>query len=61
MNNYDIKRLALILSVQAEIEGMKSENANNQIIGNPLKYLNKYFIDKSSEFKNLAYAPNELL
>ena len=26
MNNYDVKRLALILAVQSEIDGMKAEN-----------------------------------
>ena len=26
MTQYDVKRLALVLAVQAEIEGMKSEN-----------------------------------
>lgn len=26
MNEYDIKRLAAILSIQAEIEGMKADN-----------------------------------
>lgn len=30
MNHYDIKRFALVLAIQAEIEGMKAENTITQ-------------------------------
>lgn len=29
MNEYDIRRLALVLAIQAEVEGMKAKNAEN--------------------------------
>jgi hypothetical protein len=51
---YDIRRLALILAVQAEIEAMKVEN-----LLNPGKYTYYDFKDKAEELRSLAYAHNE--
>ncbi len=58
MNEYDVKRLALILAVQAEIEAMKSKNA--QEIDHQ-KYTEADFYNKAEELRRLAYAHNEQL
>ncbi len=58
---YDIKRLGLILSVQAEIEGMKAENERCKIDNIPLKFGYTDFEDKSLELKNIIYKPEDLL
>lgn len=61
MNQYDVKRLALVLAVQAEIEGMKAEN--NQRLSNDLSlaYTDSQFQDKANDLRNLAYCHNEQL
>jgi len=47
MNEYDVKRLALVLAVQAEIEGGKAENMYFSALGHdivaiiPLKIFKK--------------------
>lgn len=61
MDHYDVKRLALVLAVQAEIEGMKAENKQCEIEGSNLCYSDQKFQDKALELKNLAYAHNEQL
>lgn len=61
MEHYDIKRLALVLAVQAEIEGMKAENAQRQQLDQPLTYTNEDFISKGCALENLAYAHAEQL
>jgi hypothetical protein len=53
---YNAKRLALILAVQAEIEGIK---AANLLV--PNTYGEADFIDKANDLRNLAYAHNEQL
>jgi FtsZ-binding cell division protein ZapB len=58
---YNVRRLALILSVQAEIEGMKSANENCRQENHKMVYLNEDFQNKASELKNLAYAHNDQL
>ena len=60
-NYYAAKRLALILAVQAEIEGMKAENMQRQILGHSMSYSDGDFSDKAMELRSLAYAPNEQL
>lgn len=55
MTEYDVKRLALVLSVQAEIEGMKIENANRANMDYSPAYNNESFKEKAEELKNLAY------
>lgn len=54
MNNYDIKRLALILAVQAEIEGMKAENKKKEILGHQIAYNEDSFLIKADNLKELA-------
>ncbi len=50
MTEYDIKRLALVLAVQAEIEGMKSHNQGDYFE----KYSENDFINKANELIDLA-------
>ena len=61
MNNFDVKRLALILAVQAEIEGMKAENMQCEVCGNSMAYNDRNFQDKADELRNLAYIHDEQL
>jgi hypothetical protein len=58
---YNVKRLALVLAVQAEIEGMKVENLVREQSGLSPAFGNDQFFDKSCELRNLAYAPDEQL
>lgn len=65
MEYYDIQRLALVLAIQAEIEGAKLDNQeriHNQIafsIG--LNYPSEWFQQKAEELRNVAYCHNEQL
>ena len=61
MNEYDVKRLALVLSVQAEIEGMKTENKEREYNNYAMAYTDQDFNDKAEELRNYAYAHNEQL
>lgn len=47
MNEYDIKRFGLILAVQAEIEGMKSDNNSREY---PI-HVGHHFDDKAEEIR----------
>lgn len=60
-NYYAAKRLALILAVQAEIEGMKAENMQRQILGHSMAYSENDFADKAMDLRNIAYALDEQL
>ena len=57
MDNYDIKRLALILAVQAEIEAMKAHNATD----NFAKYSEIEFWNRAKKLEEIAYKHNEQL
>jgi hypothetical protein len=61
MNDYTPKRLALILAVQAEIEGMKAENTQRKQLNQSMAYVDKDFSIKAEELRNLAYAHEEQL
>jgi hypothetical protein len=61
MEHYDVKRLALVLAVQAEIEGMKVENMHRQHCGDAPSYGEGEFCSKAGELENLAHAHNEQL
>lgn len=61
MNNYDVKRLALVLAVQAEIEGYKSANESRKQIGDSMAYNEDQFFEKALELQNLAYAHDDQL
>jgi len=60
-NYYDIKRLALVLATQAEIEGMKAANKQREIQNDSMAYPEDSFFDKANELRNLAYANDEQL
>jgi len=61
MSEYDIKRLALIFAVQAEIEGMKAANVEREAQGYALAYGEKAFAEAAEELKVLAYKHDEQL
>jgi len=58
MNHYDVKRLALVLAVQAEIEGMKAANAQNP---EEQPYNEESFREKAFRLASLAYCHDEQL
>lgn len=60
-NFYNVKRLALILAVQAEIEGMKAENAQREQMNYSLAYTDSDFQDKAEELRTLANLHDEQL
>jgi hypothetical protein len=61
MDYYDIKRLALILAIQAEIEGMKAFNKEREINGASLGYTEADFGSMADQFRDLANKHNEQL
>lgn len=61
MTQADVKRLALVLAVQAEIEGMKAENQYWKNNGGDPTHGESKFLDKASELRNLAYAHDDQL
>lgn len=61
MNYYTVRRLALVLSVQAEIEGMKAENMQREQQGHSMAWTVTDFNQKAEELRSLAYAPDEHL
>jgi len=64
MDYYDVKRLALVLAVQAEIEGMKAENARRAASYEgkcSSLYSDEHFQLKANELKNLAHVHDEKL
>lgn len=61
MNEYDVKRLALVLAVQAEIEGMKAKNMLRDQNNESPAYGESHFQDKAEELRSFAYAHNENL
>lgn len=61
MNEYDVKRLALVFSIQADIEGMKVENATRASYNESPAYPDSEFMMKSEELRNLAACHNDQL
>lgn len=61
MNEYDVKKLALILSIQAEVEGMKAENLLREQNNHTPAYLEKQFNEIAHRLSDIAYAHNEQL
>jgi hypothetical protein len=57
MDYYTVKRLALVLAVQAEIDARKNEIAAQS---NPTSDPD-FFISKANELRNLAHASDEQL
>ena len=54
MNDYTVRRLALVLAVQAEIEGMKAENMQREQQGYSMAWTETDFCQKAEELRNLA-------
>ena len=61
MNDYTVRRLALILAVQAEIEGMKAENMQREQQGYSMAWTESDFCEKAEELRQLAYKHDEQL
>jgi len=61
MNEYDVKRLALILAIHAEIEGMKAENKRRERQNYALAYTEDEFSVKAEELRVLAHVSNDQL
>jgi hypothetical protein len=61
VNEYSVRRLALILSVQAEIEGMKARNITRLDRGDALAYSDEDFQMKAEQLRNLAHSHNEVM
>ena len=61
MEDYAPKRLALVLAVQAEIEGMKAHNQAKVIGGGEPSYNQVDFDAKAEELRNLAHAHEQQL
>jgi hypothetical protein len=59
MNDYyNVKRLALILAVQAEIEGMKAENMQREQLNQSMAYCGTDFNNKAEELRDLTSRHN---
>lgn len=61
MTHYDVKRLALVLAVQAEIEGMKAENMLREQNGDSPAYGMSQFRDMQCQLEHFAHAHDEEL
>ena len=61
MDHYDVKRLALVLAVQAEIEGMKVENLARDQLNESHAFGIGDFNNKAGDLENLAHAHNDQL
>lgn len=61
MNEYDVKRLALVLAIQAEIEGMKAQNDQQKHYGAEMLYTYQHFADMANQLNELAHKHNEQL
>lgn len=57
MNTYDVRRLALLLSVQAEIEGMKAWNQQS-IVSSVRPYGREDFEEKAKQLRKVATMPD---
>ena len=54
MTDYTVKRLALVLAIQAEIEGMKAENEDRSQRGHSPAWDESNFCKKAEELRILA-------
>lgn len=54
MNEYDVKRLAEVLAIQAEIEGMKLDNLQREQDQLAYSYTLQAFYDKAEELRVIA-------
>lgn len=61
MKTADIKRLGLILAIQAEIDGMKAENGDRYANDLSPAYVRKDFDQKADEIRDIVYKNDDLL
>ena len=61
MTTADIKRLALVLAVQADIEGMKALNAYRIGLGHGIAYSESDFFAQAEELRSLAFKHDDQL
>lgn len=61
MDHYDVKRFGLILSIQAQIDGMKAENTKYAANQPGVMYDEADFQAKAEELENMSYCHNEQL
>ncbi|HPT69347.1 MAG TPA: hypothetical protein PKW50_04315 [Syntrophomonas sp.] len=61
MNEYDIKRLAMILAEQADVEGMKAANMQRKHCDESMAYNDADFSDKADSLRQLASISNDNL
>lgn len=61
MDSYAVRRLALVLAVQAEIDGMKAENAMCAVSNQSPIYWAARFDEKAEQLRNLSYVHDEQL
>ena len=54
MTTYDVRRMVLAFSIQAEIEGMKVANAERDLQSEAAAYSDDDFCEKSEELRLLA-------
>jgi len=59
MNEFDIKRLALIYAIQAEIEGMKIRNEIENQISGGFHYYEYDFSEKARELREIVEMKND--
>lgn len=61
MNETEVKRLGLILAIQAEIEGIKATNQHTMACDNYICYDEHHFYEKAEELRELCYKhPDQL-
>lgn len=65
LTDYSIRRLALVLAVQAEIEAAKTDNKQQELSGAGVNvgwnYPPQWFESKAQELRDLGYAHDEQL
>ena len=61
MNQYDVKRLALVLAVQAELEALKIENLRRETGGMSEAYGEIEFWNRAEDLRELASKHDEQL
>jgi hypothetical protein len=61
IDQYDVKRLALVLALQAEIEGMKAFNAFRAANGEAPGYGESHFEGAAIQLRILAHCHNDQL
>jgi len=61
MDSYDVKRLALVLAIEAEIQGMIALNKYRSARGETIAYDDVNFFLQAEELRDLAAKHNDQL